>query len=371
MTNLLPNATRRRSRARHVRGGHRRGLQDRVRRRGADRPDRLDRRHGRQRHGDDERRHRCGRLDPREQGRLQHPRRQLLAAVDGRRAASCTTRSNKAVEKLWFSGVVVVAAAGNYGDNGQPTTVAYAPGNDPVRDHRRRERHERHGLDRAQTTPRLRGRPSATPSTASRSPTSALPAASSSARCLPRLTMPLEHPERVTALRLHVDVRNVVLGSGRLGRGGPDPGQEPELDAGQGQGRAHADRTADGRRSMALGVGEVNAKGAFDVIEPAQPEPRPERIRRPGRHRAARPSTRPAGRTRPPQTPPGTRRAGTAPPGPGVLGQRLLERGQLGPGLLDQASWSSASWNAASWAAASWAAASWNAASWAAASWAA
>ena len=38
---------------------------------------------------------------------------------------------DKAVEKLWFSGVVVVAAAGNYGENGQPTTVAYAPGNDP------------------------------------------------------------------------------------------------------------------------------------------------------------------------------------------------------------------------------------------------
>jgi serine protease AprX len=26
---------------------------------------------------------------------------------------------------------VVVASAGNYGDNGQPTTVGYAPGNDP------------------------------------------------------------------------------------------------------------------------------------------------------------------------------------------------------------------------------------------------
>ena len=38
---------------------------------------------------------------------------------------------NQAVERLWFAGVVVVAAAGNYGDNGQPTTVAYAPGNDP------------------------------------------------------------------------------------------------------------------------------------------------------------------------------------------------------------------------------------------------
>ena len=38
---------------------------------------------------------------------------------------------DRAVERLWLGGVVVVAAAGNYGVNGQPTTVAYAPGNDP------------------------------------------------------------------------------------------------------------------------------------------------------------------------------------------------------------------------------------------------
>jgi len=38
---------------------------------------------------------------------------------------------DKAVEKLWFSGVVVVTAAGNYGVNGQPTSVRYAPANDP------------------------------------------------------------------------------------------------------------------------------------------------------------------------------------------------------------------------------------------------
>jgi serine protease AprX len=38
---------------------------------------------------------------------------------------------DKAVEKLWFSGVVVVAAAGNYGSAGLPTTVKSAPGNDP------------------------------------------------------------------------------------------------------------------------------------------------------------------------------------------------------------------------------------------------
>jgi serine protease AprX len=38
---------------------------------------------------------------------------------------------DKAVEKLWFAGVVVVAAAGNYGVNGQASGVPFAPGNDP------------------------------------------------------------------------------------------------------------------------------------------------------------------------------------------------------------------------------------------------
>ncbi len=38
---------------------------------------------------------------------------------------------DKAVEKLWFAGVVVVAAAGNQGQGGQSTPMAYAPANDP------------------------------------------------------------------------------------------------------------------------------------------------------------------------------------------------------------------------------------------------
>jgi serine protease AprX len=38
---------------------------------------------------------------------------------------------DKAVEKLWFSGVVVVVAAGNYGLPHGPSGVPYAPGNDP------------------------------------------------------------------------------------------------------------------------------------------------------------------------------------------------------------------------------------------------
>ncbi len=38
---------------------------------------------------------------------------------------------DRAVEKLWLSGVVVVTAAGNYAVNGQASGVRYAPGNDP------------------------------------------------------------------------------------------------------------------------------------------------------------------------------------------------------------------------------------------------
>jgi serine protease AprX len=38
---------------------------------------------------------------------------------------------NKAVQKLWFGGVTVVAAAGNYGKADGPSGVVHAPGNDP------------------------------------------------------------------------------------------------------------------------------------------------------------------------------------------------------------------------------------------------
>jgi serine protease AprX len=38
---------------------------------------------------------------------------------------------DRAVEKLWFNGIFVVAAAGNYGSASGPSGVLYAPGNDP------------------------------------------------------------------------------------------------------------------------------------------------------------------------------------------------------------------------------------------------
>jgi serine protease AprX len=38
---------------------------------------------------------------------------------------------DQAVEKLWFSGIFVAAAAGNFGTAGQPVHMGFAPGNDP------------------------------------------------------------------------------------------------------------------------------------------------------------------------------------------------------------------------------------------------
>jgi len=38
---------------------------------------------------------------------------------------------DKAVEKLWLSGVVVIASAGNYGNGGKSVRMGYAPANDP------------------------------------------------------------------------------------------------------------------------------------------------------------------------------------------------------------------------------------------------
>ena len=62
---------------------------------------------------------------------------------------------DQAVEKLWFSGVVVVAAAGNYGTDPLPSGVLFAP----------------------VTTRSLRGPPGATRPTGSRSLTSLPPVA--------------------------------------------------------------------------------------------------------------------------------------------------------------------------------------------------
>jgi serine protease AprX len=234
-----------------------------------------------------------------------------------------------AVEKLWFRGVVVVAAVGNYGMDGAPTTIAYAPGNDPFI--------ISVGASDLNGTPSNPGGDFAAPWSAYgytldgfAKPELGAPGRHLIGPVPSSSTMATEHPERLTALGyMWMSGTSfsapVVSGAAALVLAA-HPGWTP--DQVKGALMVAARPTAAG---AALGVGEVDAKAAFDVVSPPNPNL--------------------------------------------ALGQFVVSDGSGGK-VFDSASWAStaqanASWNSASWNSASWSSASWNTASWANASWAA
>ena len=240
---------------------------------------------------------------------------------------------NKAVEKLWFSGVVVVAAAGNYGENGQPTTVAYAPGNDPFIISVGASDSNGTGWTSTDDTAApwsafgytLDGFAKPDLGAPGRQLVGPVPSTS---------TMPLERPDRVTApgymwMSGTSFSAPVVSGAAALILA-KNPNWTP--DKVKGALMLSARPTAAG---MALGVGEVNAKAAFDATNPPNPN-----------------------------------LGLNAFVGPDGTGGQVFDSASWANTATANASWNQASWNSASWANASWANASWNAASWANASWA-
>ena len=128
-SSIEPNCDRRPVGPRHDGGRHRGGRLEHLPRRREERTARRRPRRVAARRGEDERHRRGGRLDDREQVAVQHPRRQLLAGGSSESSFRFDPL-DKAVEKLWFSGVVVVAAVGNNGSANGPVKIA-APGNDP------------------------------------------------------------------------------------------------------------------------------------------------------------------------------------------------------------------------------------------------
>jgi serine protease AprX len=275
---------------------------------------------------------------------------------------------NKAVEKLWFSGIVVVAAAGNYGENGQPTTVAYAPGNDPF------------VISVGASDTNGTGWTS-TDDTAA--PWSAFgytldgfakPDLGAPGRQLvgpvPSLsTMPLEHPERVTSpgymwMSGTSFSAPVVSGAAALILA-KNPNWTP--DKVKGALMLTARPTAAG---MALGVGEVNAKGAFDVANPPNPNLGLSAFVGPDGTGGQVFDSASWANTATANASWNQASWNSASWANASWANASWNQASWANASWNQASWSSASWNAASWAAASWAAASWNAASWAAASWA-
>jgi serine protease AprX len=247
---------------------------------------------------------------------------------------------DKAVEKLWFNGVVVVVAAGNYGVDGQPTTVAYAPGNDPFV--------ITVGASDLNGTATTRSDDFAAPWSAygytldgfakpdigapGRYLTGPVPSSS---------TMALEHPERVTTSGFMwmsgTSFASPIVAGAAAQLLAKYPSWTP--DQVKGALMLTAKSTAAG---TALGVGEVNIKGAYFFDYSGQPG----------------------------GTPPNPNTGLNSFVGPDGTGGVAFDSASWSNAATANASWNQASWNSASWANASWASASWNSASWAQASWA-
>ena len=276
---------------------------------------------------------------------------------------------DKAVEKLWFNGVVVVAAVGNYGDDGQPTTVAYAPGNDPFVISVGASDTSNTGWTATDDTAAawsaygytLDGFAKPDIGAPGRPLVGPVPALS---------TMPLEHPgaRHVTGYMWMSGTSfsaPIVSGAAALILA-KNPTWTP--DKVKGALMLTARPTAAG---MALGVGEVNAKGAFDVTNPPNPNLGLSAFVGPDGTGGQVFDSASWANTATANASWNQASWNSASWANASWANASWNQASWASASWNQASWSSASWNAASWAAASWAAASWNAASWAAASWAA
>jgi serine protease AprX len=238
---------------------------------------------------------------------------------------------DKAVERLWLSGVVVVTAAGNYASNGQASGVLYAPANDPfvitvgavdVKDTSDLSDDvaapwSSYGYTYDGFSKPELGAPG-------RYMVGAVPATS---------TMPLEHPDRIVS-------PGYMWMSGTSFAAPVAAGAAADLLA------IHPDWTPD------------QVKGALMTSAKALP------LAAPGSVGIGELKLDAAALV-------------TAPPNPNAALEKFLVPDPLGGStpVFDAASWAAAarldaSWDSASWAAASWSSASWSEASWSAASWA-
>jgi serine protease AprX len=240
---------------------------------------------------------------------------------------------DRAVEALWLSGIVVVAAAGNHGQGG-PVSMSYAPGNDPF----------------VITVGALDQNGTSDPSD------DTVPEWSAYGKTMDGFTKPdMSAPGRYMAAPAPMDgtiaraVPDRILAPGYMWMSGTSfatpvvsaaaaqvLARHPEFTPDQVKGAlmvaANALPSVSGN---AAGVGEIDAGGAAFMDEPPNPNI--------GLYEFV--SNDP------------------------VTGSRTFDAASWASYLRSGASWAQASWAEASWAEASWNVASWAEASWAEASW--
>jgi serine protease AprX len=242
---------------------------------------------------------------------------------------------DKAVERLWLSGVVVVAAAGNYGSPTGPSGVPFAPGNDPFVI----------TVGASDT-----GRSVSTNDDVS-APWSAY-GYTLDGFAKPELAAPgryLVGPVPVTST-LYSERPDHVVAPGYMELSGTSfaapiasgvaaliLGRHPEYSPDQVKGALMLGaKPMPNAADLSEGVGEINAARSIDSQSPPNP------------NRALNAFL-------------------TIDPGTGAP---VFDAASWASKAKSDASWASASWSDASWAAASWSSASWAAASWSDASWA-
>jgi len=242
---------------------------------------------------------------------------------------------DKAVERLWFNNVVVVAAAGNYGIANGPSGVPFAPGSDPfVITVGASDTGRSVSVNDDVAAPwsaygyTLDGFAKPDLSAPGRYMVGPVPTTS---------TLYRERPDHIVAPG-YIELSGTSFAAPIVsGVAALILGKHPEWSADQVKGALMA-----GAKSMpqaaplSEGVGEVNAQRAVEMASPPNPN----------------------------------LALNTFIVSDPITGARVFDAASWASKAKSDASWAAASWAAASWAAASWSSASWASESWSAASWA-